>query len=317
MIGAALCATRAATAAAAAPIPANRRRIRSSGPRRSTVGAGALTAVCLSAGRTPSRGIAGGRTRLVRCLEWSSGGDAGASWGTVCCGTRKVGPGTAGCLAGRVCRTGTAAAAPTGLVAAGERALRGATTGFERGVAIRGETGTATAGLARTGADPTAAGNAVGEAGVGEATGTAAGATAAGSRSTAADAAGAGGGAWTGSGAAAGWAEEAAARAGRSPTGSTYPSGSAATRIPRWTCGAAVTGSALSPTRPTTSPSSTVLPRTTSVAPSWSSVTAKPSVVWIVTALPPPGTGPTNETTPPAAACTAAPTSAPTSTPRC
>jgi hypothetical protein len=62
-------------------------------------------------------------------------------------------------------------------------------------------------------------------------------------------------------------------RTGSSPSGSTYPSGSEATRMPRWTWGCDVTASALSPTTPTSAPSATVLSRTTVVAPSWSNVT--------------------------------------------
>ena len=44
-------------------------------------------------------------------------------------------------------------------------------------------------------------------------------------------------------------------RTGSSPSGSTYPSGSEATRMPRWTWGCDVTASALSPTTPTSAPS--------------------------------------------------------------
>ena len=51
------------------------------------------------------------------------------------------------------------------------------------------------------------------------------------------------------------------------------------------------------------------------IAPSWSSVTAYPSAVWIVTARPPAGTGPTNETAPAAGARTGSPAAAPMSIP--
>ena len=52
--------------------------------------------------------------------------------------------------------------------------------------------------------------------------------------------------------------------------------GSLETRTPRWTCGARVTGSSLSPTAPTGAPSSTASPRETVVARSCTSVTAEP-----------------------------------------
>ena len=106
-------------------------------------------------------------------------------------------------------------------------------------------------------------------------------------------------------------------RGGRKLSGSTYPSGSDATRTPRCTCDSDVTGSALGPTAPTTAPSSTAAPRTTAVAPSWSTVTAYPSAVWIVTTRPPFGTEPTKETVPDAAARTRAPSAAAMSMPRC
>jgi hypothetical protein len=72
----------------------------------------------------------------------------------------------------------------------------------------------------------------------------------------------------------AGWGAVGAGRTGSSPTGSRYPLGSAATRTPRWTCGAFVTASSLGPTWPTTAPSATELPRATATEPSCSSVTA-------------------------------------------
>ena len=107
------------------------------------------------------------------------------------------------------------------------------------------------------------------------------------------------------------------ARAGRNRAGSTYPFGSVATRMPRWTCGAAVTASSLSPTVPTTAPSATPAPRTTATDASWRSVTARPSEVWIVRARPPPGTEPLNVTVPDAGARTSAPVAAAMSRPRC
>jgi hypothetical protein len=109
----------------------------------------------------------------------------------------------------------------------------------------------------------------------------------------------------------------AGAACGRKPSGSRYPSGSAAARTPRWTCEAVVAASRLAPTTPTGAPSATASSRATAADASWSSVTAWPSAVWIVTARPPPGTKPTKETVPPTGATTAAPTSAPMSTPRC
>jgi hypothetical protein len=63
-------------------------------------------------------------------------------------------------------------------------------------------------------------------------------------------------------------------RGGSSPSGSTYPSSSLATRTPRWTCGSGVPGSMLVPMLPTVSPSATTRPRSTSSAPSCASVTA-------------------------------------------
>ncbi len=104
-------------------------------------------------------------------------------------------------------------------------------------------------------------------AGAGSAGGTGSTATTAGPSSATA-------GTGVGSGDGAGSGTVAAGRAGSSRTGSTYPFGSAATRMPRWTCGAVVTASSLAPTWPTTAPSATELPRATATEPSWSSVTA-------------------------------------------
>ncbi|HWO81689.1 MAG TPA: hypothetical protein VNM44_14670 [Gaiella sp.] len=71
-------------------------------------------------------------------------------------------------------------------------------------------------------------------------------------------------------------------RGGSSPSGSTYPSASDATRTPRWTLGAACSGSPLDPIVATAEPSSTVSPFWTSIDPRWTSVTAYPSAVRIV-----------------------------------
>jgi hypothetical protein len=54
-------------------------------------------------------------------------------------------------------------------------------------------------------------------------------------------------------------------RGGSSPSGSTYPSASDATRTPRWTLGAACSGSPLDPIVATAEPSSTVSPFWTSI----------------------------------------------------
>jgi hypothetical protein len=102
--------------------------------------------------------------------------------------------------------------------------------------------------------------------------------------------------AWaTGTGAAAGWGAEAeaeaettagaeagvgagagagAGRGGSSESGSTYPSSSAARRIPRWTLGTSCSGVPLEPIVPTAAPSLTASPFATSIVPRWTSVTA-------------------------------------------
>jgi len=87
---------------------------------------------------------------------------------------------------------------------------------------------------------------------------------------------GGGCGAETGSGDGGGSSAEAwtGGLGGSSPSGSTYPSSSLATRIPRCTCGSGVSASTLVPTLPTVSPSATTRPRSTSSAPSCASVTA-------------------------------------------
>jgi hypothetical protein len=60
---------------------------------------------------------------------------------------------------------------------------------------------------------------------------------------------------------------------GRNESGSRYPSGSDATRIPRWTYGSGTSASPLGPTVPTISPSSTGSPRRTLDEPRCVSVT--------------------------------------------
>src|ERR671937_1896166 len=78
-----------------------------------------------------------------------------------------------------------------------------------------------------------------------------------------------------------------------------------------------MSGTPLGPTVPTVAPSSIVVPRRTRIEPRWTRVTAYPVGVWIVTVLPPFGTVPANDTTPPAAARTGVPVGAPMSIPRC
>lgn len=64
------------------------------------------------------------------------------------------------------------------------------------------------------------------------------------------------------------------ARGGRSESGSTYPSGSEAIRIPRCTYGCATSASPLGPIVPTVAPSETPAPRVTPIEPRCTSVTA-------------------------------------------
>ena len=166
------------------------------------------------------------------------------------------------------------------------------------------------------------AGAVVGGATAGRCSTTGAGATATRVGSAAAGACCAGCGAGAGAGGAGAAGAEGAAtgtrsRAGRKRSGSRYPSSSSVRRTPRCTCGACVTASALSPTLPTRTPSATASPRPTVTLRSWRRVTERPSLVWIVSARPPFGTEPANETVPPTGACTASPTDAPTSIPRC
>jgi hypothetical protein len=108
-----------------------------------------------------------------------------------------------------------------------------------------------------------------------------------------------------------------ASTGGSSESGSTYPFRSAVRRMPRYTYGTASSGSPLGPTVPTGSRSETVSPRRTEYDPRWRSVTEYPSVVRIVTVLPPRGTVPANEIEPPAGAPTTVPLGAPMSIPRC
>jgi hypothetical protein len=149
-------------------------------------------------------------------------------------------------------------------------------TGVSDGSAPR--SGDATSGLAEdgavaaaetAGAVPVTAG--VTGAGVGVTAGDGAGG--AGVRTAAGAGAGPGAGAGSGVGGGAG-AGAGAARGGSSPRGSTYPSSSAARRIPRWTLGTSCSGVPLAPMAPTASPSPTVAPFPTSIVPRWTSVTA-------------------------------------------
>jgi hypothetical protein len=87
--------------------------------------------------------------------------------------------------------------------------------------------------------------------------------------------------------------------------------------MPRYTYGTASVEIPLGPTVPTGSPSATTAPRATSKEPRCTSVTEKPSSVWIVTVLPPVGTVPAKETVPPVGASTGVPVGEPMSIPRC
>ncbi len=106
-------------------------------------------------------------------------------------------------------------------------------------------------------------------------------------------------------------------RGGRNESGSTYPFGSDATRMPRWTYGPSTSASPVGPTVPTGEPSATVAPLPTEIEPRWTNVTAYASPVRIVTVRPLDGTEPANVTVPPAAASTGAPGCAARSMPRC
>jgi hypothetical protein len=127
-----------------------------------------------------------------------------------------------------------------------------------------------------------------------------------------------GAGAGAGAGAAAGGGGAGVpGRAGRRPTGSTYPSACAATRIPRWAYGTACSDSPLEPIVPTGAPSVTESPLATLTSPRWNSVTEKPSCVRIAMPRPWVGTEPANVTVPAAGARTGDPAGPATSIPRC
>lgn len=248
-----------------------------------------LASLRAAGGATGARSIAG-RTGWA-CLEWPDervGAVIAAARPAVSAVSATAGNGTCdGASSATGCASATGAAVDS---------ATGATAGTSSGAAGSDGVGWGTAGAEVAGAaGSSAAGDGV------SATGDGASATGGDGSGTS------GGGSVTGAG----------ASAGNSPSGSTYPSESAATRTPRWTCDCEVTASALAPTVPTTAPSSTTLPRSALVEPSCRSVTAYPSAVWIVTARPPLGTKPTNETVPAAGARTSAPTAAPMSTPRC
>jgi hypothetical protein len=120
---------------------------------------------------------------------------------------------------------------------------------------------------------------------------------------------GAGAGCGAGAGLGAGCGEGAgggagAARGGSSVSGSMYPFGSVATRIPRWTYVASCSGVPLGPIDPTTAPSRTTSPLRTAIEPSWTSVTAWPPGVSNVTTFPFVPTVPAKLTTPEAGART-------------
>jgi hypothetical protein len=88
-------------------------------------------------------------------------------------------------------------------------------------------------------------------------------------------------------------------------------------RTPRCTYGWDTSGSLLTPTVPTTAPSTTAAPRAAAMEPRCVNVTAYPSAVAIVTLFPDDGTVPAKVMVPVAGASTVAPGSPPTSIPRC
>ena len=196
-----------------------------------------FTTVVSSAGRRWAAGI-GGVTAT------------GSTWG-VRPGAKDLGVATASGLGPAIrAAAGTSTGATTGALGAAAIGMRVSTAGADSTCVSTGGADTA------SGSDGTA--------GATGATGTSAGVTAS-----------VGSGAGCGSGTSGVGAETGCGTGmGSKPSGSTYPSGSAATRTPRWTCGAEVTASALSPTTPTTVPSATTLPRRTLVEPSCSNVTA-------------------------------------------
>jgi hypothetical protein len=118
-----------------------------------------------------------------------------------------------------------------------------------------------------------------------------------------------------GGGAGAGAAGAGEGRGGSNVSGSTYPFGSSARLMPRWTYGTSTSGSPDGPIVPTGSPSATPSPALTAIAPRWSRVTAKPSDVLSVSVRPFPGSQPANDTLPSAGASTVAPASPPMSIP--
>jgi len=104
---------------------------------------------------------------------------------------------------------------------------------------------------------------------------------------------------------------------GRYVSGSRYPCGSDATRMPRCTYGSPTSGSLLGPIVPITSPSVTVVEAAATIDPRCVSVTQRPSAVVMVTTRPEPGTLPANVTVPVAGARMGSPSPAPMSMPRC
>jgi hypothetical protein len=262
MIGTGLRLTRAATPPARAR--AVSRRMKPTGPRSPRCTAGATR---LAGGRTASRGAPTGGTRNglpARAVALASTGDGAARGGG---GTLACGLAWALGFSARMRSLATTVAVVLAIAARG--CDREPTGGVAfTGVSVATSLSAVGAGRSTRRAVPTALGGGVTSTGS-EARGSAGAGCGAGISAVTA-----GGGAATGGsgsdegGAGAGW------RAGSRPSGSTYPFGSAATRTPKWTCGCRVTASLLSPTTPTSVPSVRALPRSTLVAPSWSSVTA-------------------------------------------
>ena len=266
----------------------------------------------LRAARATSCGVGPAARRATTGVAFGGDGDTSAGgvavtarltgstvrrWGVAAGSSAIAGGSTTGAGAG----SGAAATACASDTGSG----RGASAAGGSGAAAGAGSGSGAVGISATGGASTAGGR-TGAASVTGSSATGDGASVVGSAGGE-ESGTSGGGSGTGVG----------VRAGSRPSGSTYPSESAATRTPRWTCDCEVTASTLAPTVPTTAPSSITLPRRALVAPSCRSVTAYPSAVWIVTARPPPGTKPTNDTVPAAGARTASPTPAAMSTPRC
>ena len=269
MIGAALRATPAASPAAAAAAASrshgNRGRPSPSAVASRTDAEAGLIASCGSARRDHAvewawrldpRPAAGGATGAVatrgRMEAWALGAAEAAARAAV----GRTAP-------GRFAEARLPAGAGSAARARASGALPEATDTRDvslrrAGSAARGPTGTGlddARSTAVTSVGTVAASGSVRAGGTGSAT---AGSDAAGSGAATA----AGSGAFTGG------------RAGSSEVGSTYPFGSAATRMPRWTWGTCVTASSLSPTCPTTAPSATVPPGATTVESSCSNVIA-------------------------------------------